>query len=437
MNIAKILSRICKPAFFLSQMILILTLGCTPAEVTVVVLTPTNSPTATLQPQPGETLTPLPTLTAFAPSAVIKIVSHVPLSGDHADTGTDIMRGTELAVKQLSGPLNELGYQVELVTYDDQNLGEKALQNAAQLVADPEILCGVGHYDSDISVAASNIYHQANLAFIAPSVTAPLLTGQSFLEVDRVIGRTDGQGLAAAQFAKDQGFKKFFIVSQKSDISLKNAESFRVESGRLGIKRVGSVISNLTPENTANFVSMIMATKPDLVYISNAADQAIPFLKALRAAGYSGAILGTEKLDSRSMIHDAGPSLINGGMYYTIMNPPAEYYSDASQFMQDFYTQYSATPLSFAARAYDAAGICLKAIEEAAKAKGGTLPTRVEVAKAIRDLKDYKGITGTYSFNDRGDPDPMQYYVYQVASTETASWSQNPIVAAYSITPPR
>ena len=439
MIIKKILSRICRPALFLSQIILILAFGCSlvQPEITIIVLTATSSPTPTIQPQPTETGIPTPTLTPFAPRAVIKIVSQVPLSGDQAVFGQDIMRGVELAVQQLSGPLNEFSYKVELVTYDDQNLAETALVNAQQVVADPEILCGVGHYDSEITIAASNIYHQAGLALIASSATAPLLTGQSFLEVNRVIGRTDGQGSAAAKFAKDQGFTKVFIVSQKSGISLKNAESFRIESGRLGIKRVGSVISNLTAENTNKFVSQIMKAKPDLVYISSAADQAIPFLTELRAAGYMGAILGTEKLDNHSMIKAAGPSLVKGGgMFYTILDPPAEYYSDASQFIQDFYSQYGTAPLSFAARAYDATGICLKAIEEASKANGGIPPTRAEIVKAIRDIKDYEGITGTYSFNAHGDPNPMQYYVYQVVSTDTAGWDQNPIVASYEMTAP-
>ena len=143
MNIVKMLSRIYKPAFFLSQILLILAAGCSPVEVTVVVLTSTSVPSATSQPQPTETPTPFATEIPFVPTAVIKIVSHVPLSGDQAEFGTDIMRGTELAVHQLSGPLNELGYQVELVTYDDQNLPERALENAQQVVADPEILCAV------------------------------------------------------------------------------------------------------------------------------------------------------------------------------------------------------------------------------------------------------------------------------------------------------
>ena len=437
MIIARILSRTCKYAFFLSQMILILAFGCGPSPTALVVITETSSPPPTIEQQSTETPIPIPTMTPFVPRAMIKIVGHAPLSGDQAKVGKDIMQGAQLAVQQLSGPLTEMSYGVELVTYDDQNLTETALKNAQKIVADPEILCGVGHYDSDITIAAADIYHQAGLAFVAPSTTDPLLTDQSFLEANRVIGRRDGQGVAAAKFAKDQGFGKVFIVSQKSEISLRNAESFRIESGHLGIKRVGSVISNLTAENTDMFVSQIMVEKPDLVYISNARDQAIPFLTELRAAGYMGAILGTDNLDSKSMVTAAGPSLVKGGgMFYTIMDPPAEYYSDAAQFIQDFNSQYGTSPLSFAARAYDAAGICLKAIEEASKAKGGIPPTRTDVARAIRDLKDYKGITGTYNFNNHGDPDPVQYYVYQVVSTDTANWDKNPIVAAYEITPP-
>lgn len=445
MKIAKIFSRICKSALFLSQLLLILAVGCGPAPTEFVVITETSSPvpaTATILPQLTETPIPvatltLPTPTSFVPRAVIKIATNVPLSGDRADFGQDIMRGAQLAVQQLSGPLNELSYQVELVTFDDQNLAETALKNAQKLVADPDVLCGIGNYDSDITIAASDVYHQAGLAFISPAATAPLLTDRSFLEANRLIGRTDGQGVAAAAFAKDKGFTNVFIVSDKSEINLRNGDSFRVESGRLGIQRVGSVIAKLTAENTDNVVSQVVKAKPNLLFISYAANQAIPFLTELRAAGYEGAILGTDTLNSRSLITEAGASLVKGGgMFYTIMNPPAEYYSGAAQFNQDFSNQYGSAPLSFAARAYDATGMCLKAIAEASKAKGGTLPTREEVAKAIRGLKEYKGITGTYTLNAHGDPDPVQYYVYQVVSTDSGSWNQNPIVGAYEITPP-
>jgi ABC-type branched-subunit amino acid transport system substrate-binding protein len=179
-----------------------------------------------------------------------------------------------------------------------------------------------------------------------------------------------------------------------------------------------------------------MSAKPGLVYVSGPADKAIPFLIELRAAGYQGAILGTEDLDEPALITEAGPSLIEGGgLFYTITSPPSLYYPNATKFVQDFSAQFSTPPLDFAARAYDATGLCLKAIDAATKLKGGILPTRFEVARALRRV-NYKGVTGTYSLNREGDPDPVQYYVYQVASVDAANWDQNPVVAAYVITPP-
>lgn len=430
-----------KFALLLSQMILIFAFGCGPGpkEIVIIFPTATSSPAPTLTPtaQPTETQIPASTLTPFVPSAVIKIFSHVPLSGDEAIYGQDILHGAELAVQQLSGPLNEYNYKVELVPYDDQNVVETALANARGIVADPEILCGVGHYDSDITIAASDIYHEAGLAFVTPAATAPLLTNRSFLEVNRLIGRADRQGFAAAQFASAQGFKSVFIVSHKGGDRVRNAEYFRTEAARLGIRWLGSEFQTVTDENRNNVVAKILTVSPELVYISTStADQAIPLLTALRAAGYRGSFLSTERLDNPSAIQAAGPLLVQGGgLYYTVTSPPANYYPNAAQFVQDFEAQYQTAPLSFAARAYDATGVCLKAIETASNLKGGLLPTRAEVARALRGLTDYEGITGTYNFNLHGDPNPAQYYVYQVVSTDPASWDQNPIVAAYEVAP--
>lgn len=441
MIITKLLRRMRKPALLLSQILLILTVGCgsEPIELTVMVPTATNTVTPTMQPQSTETPQATPTLTLipFTPKAVIKIVSPVPLSGDQASFGEEIMRATQMAIQQLGSPLNELGYQVELATYDDQNLMDIALANAQEIAADSQILCGVGHYDPAITIEASNLYHQAGLAFIAPDTTDPLLTDRSFVEVNRLIGRIDGQGIVAAKFAQDQGYKTAYIVSQKNEGYARNADAFRVESGKLGIKRLGSLASSLNDEHTKQYIDLIVNAKPDVLYIAAATRQAIPFLVQLRAAGYTGAFLGTDRLNSRSAISDAGSSLIEGGgLFYTILSPPVQYYSDASQFRNDFQEQFGAAARSLALRAYDATGVCLKAIEEASKAKGGELPTRSEVANALRSLKDYKGITGTYNFNNHGDPDPGEYYVFQVVTTNTDSWDQNQVVASYGIPPP-
>jgi branched-chain amino acid transport system substrate-binding protein len=102
----------------------------------------------------------------------------------------------------------------------------------------------------------------------------------------------------------------------------------------------------------------------------------------------------------------------------------------------DFKTKYGSDPQPFAAQGYDSAGICLKAIEAAAKAKNGEAPTRAEVANAIRALKDYAGITGTVTFNPIGDPIVAKYFVIQVGSADPAKWPENPIKQTLDIAPP-
>jgi branched-chain amino acid transport system substrate-binding protein len=80
--------------------------------------------------------------------------------------------------------------------------------------------------------------------------------------------------------------------------------------------------------------------------------------------------------------------------------------------------------------------ICLKAIEDATKANNGEVPTRAQVASAVRALKDFKGITGTFTFNSIGDPVSAQYFVIQVNSPDPLKWSTNPVTQTLNIAPP-
>jgi branched-chain amino acid transport system substrate-binding protein len=205
--------------------ILILSLiGCAPATPIVITLPTTAAgiPTETITIPPTETPTPFPTQTPFNPRATVKIVVHVPLSGGGSREGTEIARAAELAAQQLAGPLNELGYAVELVQFDDQSDVEIGVANANEIVADPEILCGVGHINSNVMVQASEIYHLRNLAFISPSSTTTTVTDRVYPEVNRIIGRDDGQGMAGAQFAHSLGFtqgvrySRYFILQREN-----------------------------------------------------------------------------------------------------------------------------------------------------------------------------------------------------------------------------
>lgn len=422
---------------------LIVVSGCAPAPATAMTsITPSATmvmPTASQTPMklPTATLIPTETVTPFVPKATLKIASHSPLTGDQAPVGTDIMRGAELAVKQLASPLMDLGYKTELVPYDDQNDVGVAVSVAKEVVADPDTLCVVGPYTSRILNQVKEIYHQAGLAFISPSATAVFASASGYPEVNRVIGRHDGQGAAGAQFAKAQGYSRVFVISQGSDYAQFNAYHFRNEASRMGMDVVGNMTTEAT-ENFERYIDRIIATDSELVYFSTLdVKQAGTFFREARAAGYVGTFLGNEGIDNPALLEFAGPLIMDGGgIYYTSTVAPASSYPGASVFLEDFETRYGGTPQIFAAQAYDASGICMKAIEEASRAKGGEIPTRAEVAESIRTLQDYMGITGTYNFNKNGDPNPAQYFVFQVVSTNPDDWNQNNLVSSFEVAPP-
>jgi ABC-type branched-subunit amino acid transport system substrate-binding protein len=400
-------------------------------SATIVLPAATSTVPATETPIPTDTATP------FVPQATIKIASHSPLSGDQALMGTDIMRGAELAVKQLADPLMKLGYKIELVPYDDTNDMGKAVEVSKEIVSDPEIVCAVGPYTSRILNQVKEIYHQAGLAFVSPSATAAFATESGYLEVNRVVGRHDGQGAAGAQFAGAKGFSRVFIISQSEKYAQFNAYHFRNEASRMGIEVVGNMTTDAM-EKFGQFTDRIITTEADLVYFSTLnVEQAGTFFREARAAGYTGAFLGNEGINNPALLEFAGPLLVDGGgMYYTAIAAPANYYPEAAEFIEDFETLYNGAPQIFAAQAYDAAGICMKAIEVASNAKGGEIPTCAEVASAIRALQDYKGITGVYNFNKNGDPNPARYFVFQVVSVSPEDWNQNSLVSSFEVAPP-
>jgi branched-chain amino acid transport system substrate-binding protein len=52
-------------------------------------------------------------------------------------------------------------------------------------------------------------------------------------------------------------------------------------------------------------------------------------------------------------------------------------------------------------------------------------------------LKDFTGITGTFTFNAIGDPTVAKYFVIKVNSADPAKWSENAIVETLDIAPPQ
>ena len=96
--------------------------------------------------------------TSWAQKGKIKIAVQAPLSGEQAALGEHIKLGAQLAVEEAVKAFKALGYDLELVPQDDQAKPEVGVANARNMVADPEVLVIVGHFNSGVALPASEVY---------------------------------------------------------------------------------------------------------------------------------------------------------------------------------------------------------------------------------------------------------------------------------------
>jgi branched-chain amino acid transport system substrate-binding protein len=377
----------------------------------------------------------LVSIAAVAQGQVIKIATQSPLSGGQSALGTDIKNGALLAVEQLSGPLAKMGFKVELAPYDDQANPDTGVANAKSIVADPAILAIVGHYNSGVEIPSSEEYHAAGLFNVSPANSNPKVTERGYPEVYRICGRDDVQGAVGAQYAKSKGIKSAYVLHDKTAYGQGIAEYFQREAKNIGIRVLGFEGT----EEKANFDSIltpILAAKPQVIYFGGIFDQSTVFLKQARQKGYKGMFLSDDAFDCSDAAKIAGDALLQGGgAFFSTLTAPASVYPDCAKFVADFKAQFGAEPQPYAAQAYDCVAIALAAIQKVAV--GGKLPARADVTAAVRALKNFKGITGTFNFNAKGDLTKAKYFVVQITSDDPDKWSSNKIDKTLEIAPPQ
>jgi branched-chain amino acid transport system substrate-binding protein len=362
----------------------------------------------------------------------IKIASQSPLSGGQSALGEGIKLGTQLAIEQQAKGLEQLGFKVQLVAFDDQAKPDVGVANAKNLVTDPEILAVVGHLNSGVAIPSSEIYRDAKLAMISPANTNPIITERNYPTVSRVCGRDDVQGVVGAEYAKSLKVKSVYIIHDKTTYGQAVAEFFRDHAKKLGIEVVGFEGT----EEKANFdplLTPIRARRPDMLYFGGIYDQGAPLFKQAAEKGIKAAFMGPDGMDSSDLAKIGGKAVV--GMWYTSASAPVSLYPRAKDFAKSYQAKFGKDPEPYAAESYDAAVVALRAIEAAAKAAGGKLPSREAVAAAVRKAK-YEGITGTIEFDGKGDRKKASYFVLQVASDDPAKWGENKLIKRLGIDPP-
>ena len=160
----------------------------------------------------------LTSLLAFSGSAWADMLVGVagPITGPNAAFGAQLQKGAEMAVADINAAGGVNGEQISLSVGDDVSDPKQGISVANKFVADG-VKFVVGHFNSGVSIPASEVYAENGILEITPAATNPVFTERGLWNTFRVCGRDDQQGeVAGAYIAANFKDAKVAIIHDKT-----------------------------------------------------------------------------------------------------------------------------------------------------------------------------------------------------------------------------
>lgn len=315
------------------------------------------------------------------------------------------------------------GFTVEIVVNDDASPttgswdGVIEAENAQRCVNDPECMVYFGTYNSGAAKVSMPITNEAGIAQITPANTYPGLTkpwdaGEPDIyrpsgEVNyfRTNASDDFQGFAGAAWASCLGFESVYLLDDRQLYGKGVADAFEQRAEEIGLEVVGRDGIEATDIDFRALLTKARASGADLIYggllIDSGGVQVIQQMNDLGLFDEGIKFMGPDALANEAMIEQVGGAdIVNGNVYLTFPGLlPSQLTSEAGlRFLEDFREQYGSEPIGWSAYAYQSMQVILHAIEVAGEADRGA------ILEAMRGLTEFEGITGTFGFDENGDP---------------------------------
>jgi branched-chain amino acid transport system substrate-binding protein len=361
-------------------------------------------------------LVPVTALGVGAQGATVKIGVPAPLSGGNAAIGEDVVRAAKLAVDEANakgGVLN--GRKLEIVELDDACDAQQSVSVAHKLI-EGGVVAVAGGYCSSAAIPASAVYHDEHVVFIADASSNPKLTEQGFENVFRVIGRDDQQGPYAAGFMmQNLKAQRIAIVHDNTVYAkgLADATKAAIE-GKPGVQIV--FFDAVTPgeKDFSATLTKVKSLNPDVTYFTGYYPEGGLVLKQFKELGVSGKFMAGDANNDPTYIKEAGVAA--EGTLVTSTPLPQDL-TTASSFIGRYKARYKLDPGPYSAFEYDCVNIVIDAIKRA-----GTTD-RAAIVKAVAATKDFKGTSGTITFNAKGDRTSIIYVMYVIKNGQFVPYS--------------
>jgi branched-chain amino acid transport system substrate-binding protein len=327
--------------------------------------------------------------------AQIKLGVAGPITGGSATFGAQLKNGVEQAIEDINGRGGILGQKIQSPAFvgDDRADPKEGVSVANKFGADG-VKFVVGHFNSGVTIPASDVYQENGMLMITPAATNPKVTDRNLWNVFRTCGRDDQQGIVAGAIVAEKfKGKRVAMVHDKTTYGQGLAEETRKTMNAKGVKEVLFEGVNVGDKDYSALVSKIKAARADLVYWGGLHDTGGLILRQLRDQGVKATFMGGDGMADDEFATIAGP-----GAEGTLMTfSPDPRTNPANKQIVELFRKKGFEPQAYTLYSYAAAQIIKQAAEEAKSLE----PKKV--ADVMHSGKSFNTVLGDLSYDKKGD----------------------------------
>ncbi|MCW7537868.1 branched-chain amino acid ABC transporter substrate-binding protein [Aquabacterium sp. A7-Y] len=346
-------------------------------------------------------------------------IGHVgPTSGGIAHLGKDNELGARMAIDELNAKGVTIGgkkVKFELLAEDDAG-DPKQGTAAAQKLVDSKVQGVVGHLNSGTTIPASKIYSDAGIPQISPSATNPRYTRQGFKTTFRTVADDVHLGGTLGRYAVSQlKGKTIAVIDDRTAYGQGVADEFEKGVKGAGGKVVGREFTHDKATDFTAILTSIKAKKPDVIFYGGMDAVAGPMLRQMKSLGINAKFMGGDGICTSELPKLAAGTITDSQVICAEAGGvEGEQKKGMEDFRAAFKKKFNADVQIYAPYVYDSVMVMAAAMVKA----GSSDPAKY--LPVLAKTEGYKGVTGTISFDNKGDikNGALTLYTYKAGQRE-------------------
>lgn len=337
-----------------------------------------------------------------AAQAQIKIGVAGPITGPNAAFGAQLKNGVEQAVEDINAAGGLMGQKLQVVVGDDVSDPKQGVSVANKFAAEG-VKMVVGHFNSGVSIPASEVYQESGIIQVTPASTNEKFTDRGLWNTFRTCGRDDQQGAVAGNYlAKNFKDKKIAVVHDKTPYGKGLADNTKATMNKAGPKEVVYEGVNTGEKDYSALVSKLKQANVDVVYFGGLHTEAGLIIRQMRDQGLNAPMMSGDGIVSSEFVSIAGP-----GADGTLMTfgPDARKNPNAKDAVAKFKAK-NFEPEAYTLYSYAAVQILADAAKQANSTDGK------KIAEVMKQGKPFKTVIGDISYDKKGDITRPDYVMY-------------------------